>query len=214
MGSADPNGRDNWMKEKRIMNDIIEKPKDAFVKYGVVETDPIGSIHVPLGVYEDEKKLKESVKKIPFKERRNLDEGIKNAGNEFEKNGRPEARKIMIVFIDGKDVSTVEELKKVTEPLKKKNVKIIPVVLEDNVDKDKLKPLLHDNKKAKKGKDPKKLADEVSEETFNGKRRECEHNFIYIIMLYHCEFFTDPCFAVECKACVAKPDDSTTCGMQ
>lgn len=196
------------------MNDMIEKPKDAFVKYGVVETDPIGSIHVPLGVYEDEKKLKESVKKMPFKERRNLDEGIKNAGNEFKKNGRPEARKIMIVFIDGKDVSTVEELKKVTEPLKKKNVKIIPVVLEDNVDKDKLKPLLLDNKKAKKGKDPKKLADEVSQETFNGKRRECEHNFIHIIILYHCEFFTDPCFAVECKACVAKPDDSTTCGMQ
>ena len=169
MGSSDPNGTTTLTKEKIVVNDIIDKPKDAFVKYGVVELDPTGTIKVPLGDYEDEKELKENVKKIPFKERKSLDEGIKSAGKEFNKNGRPKARKIMVVFIDGNDDSTKDQLDKVAKPLKKKNVKIIPVVLRENVDEGKLKPLLPKNKKPKKGKDPRNLAEEVAEEIFNGR---------------------------------------------
>jgi hypothetical protein len=74
----------------------------------------------------------------------------------------------MVVFIDGNDNSTKDALKKVAEPLKKKNIKIIPVVLGENVDEEKLKPLLANKKKPKKGKDPKKVADEVAEEILNG----------------------------------------------
>ena len=169
MGSSDPNGTETLFKEKVIANDMIEKPKDAFVKYGVVEMDKAGSVKVPLGNYEDEKELKEDLKKLPFKERKSLDEGVKSAGKEFEKNGRPKARMIMVVFLDGNDDSTKDALKKVAEPLKKKKVKIIPVVLGENVDEEKLKPLLAKKKKPKKGKDPRKLAEEIAEESFNGK---------------------------------------------
>ena len=168
MGSADPNGREALTKEKIIANNIIEKPKDAFVKYGVVQFEEAGSVKVPLGDYDNEKELKESVKKLPFKEGTSLNEGIKSAGKELDKNGRPKARKIMVVFIDGNDNSTKDALKKVAEPLKKKNIKIIPVVLGENVDEEKLKPLLANKKKPKKGKDPKKVADEVAEEILNG----------------------------------------------
>lgn len=168
MGSADPNGKETLTKEKIIVNDMIEKPKDAFVKYGVVQFDKTGSVKVPLGDYEDEKELSEKVKKMSVKEGKALDEGIKSAGEEFEKNGRPKSRKVMVVFIDGNDDSSKEKLKKVAEPLKKKNVKIIPVVLGENVEEEKVEPLLAKKKKPKKGKDPKKLAGEVAEEAFNG----------------------------------------------
>ena len=173
MGSSDPNGATTLTKEKKLVNDIIDKPKDGFVKYGVVELDPTGTVKVPLGDYRDEKELKENVKKIPFKERNSLDEGIKSGGKEFDKNGRPKARKIMVVFIDGNDDSTKDQLDKVAKPLKKKNVKIIPVVLGENVDEEKLKPLLGKKKKPKKEKDPRKLAEEVAEEIFNGKNYYC-----------------------------------------
>ena len=169
VGSADPNGTETLFKEKVIVNDVIDKPKDAFVKYGVIELDKTGTVKVPLGNYKDEKELKENVKKLPFKERKSLDEGVKSAGKEFEKKGRPKARKIMVVFLDGNDDSTKDALKKVAEPLKKKKVKIIPVVLGENVDEEKLKSLLPKKKKPKKGKDPKKLAEEVTQEAFNGK---------------------------------------------
>ena len=169
MGSADPNAEDTLAMEKMVVNDIIEKPKNAFVQYGVVEFDKPGSVKVPLGDYEDEKDLKEQVNKLPLKESKDLDQGIKTAGEELEKKGRPKARKIIVVFIDGNDDSTMEELKKVAEPLKKKNVKIIPVLLGDNVDEEKVKPLLPKKKKPKKGKDPEKLAEEIAEEALNGK---------------------------------------------
>ena len=188
LGSADPDGRDTLSKEKIIANDMIEKPKDAFVKYGVVEMDKAGSVKVPLGNYEDEKELKEEVKKLPFKERKSLDEGVKSAGKEFEKNGRPKARKIMVVFVDGNDDSTKDALKKVAEPLKKKKVKIIPVVLGENVDEEKLKPLLAKKKKPKKGKDPRKLAEEIAEESFNGKF--CYHCLLLFVPYFYKMLFS------------------------
>ena len=169
MGSSDPNGTTTLTKEKIVVNDMIDKPKDGFVKYGVVELDKNGTVKLPLGDYADEKEVAENVKKLPFKERKSLDEGIKSAGKEFDKNGRPKARKIMVVFIDGNDDSTKDQLDKVAKPLEKKNVKIIPVVLGENVDEEKLKPLLPKKKKPKKETDPEKLAEEVAEEVFNGR---------------------------------------------
>ena len=172
MGSAEPNIEETLAKEKLIVNDIIGKPNNAFVKYGVVQFEMDGSVKVPLGDYKDENELNDRVNKLPLKEGKALDEGIKSAGEEFEKNGRPKARKVMVVFIDGNDDSTEDKLKKVAEPLKKKNIKIIPVILGENVDEEKLKPLLPKRKKPKKGKDPKKLGEEVAEEVLKGKRSE------------------------------------------
>ena len=178
MGSSDPNAKEIWTKEKMIVNDVIGKPKDAFVKYGVVQYDKPGSVRVPLGDYKDEKELQEGVKKLLLKQSKALDEGIKSAGGEFDKNGRPKARKVMVVFVDGNDDSTMEELKKVAEPLKKKKVKIIPVLLGENVDEEKVKPLLPKKKKPIKGKDPEKLAEEIAEETLNGKNERSYCTFI------------------------------------
>ena len=169
MGSAEPNSEETLGKEKLIVDDIIGKPKDAFVEYGVVQFDRVGSVVVSLGAYKNEDDLQDLVNKLPLKEGKGLHNGIKIAGDEFEKNGRSKSRKVMVVFIDGNDDSTEEKLKNITEPLKKKNVKIIPVVLGDNVDEEKMKPLLPKKTKPKKGKDRKKLGEDVAEEIFAGK---------------------------------------------
>ena len=169
MGAADPKAKETFNKEKQIVNKMVDTPKDAFVKYGVVQFDKMGETKIPLGDYPNEKELKERVKKLPLKEGKSLDEGIKKAGEEFEKNGRPKARKILVVFMDGNDDSDKEKLKKVAEPFKKKNVKIIPVVLGENVMEEKVKPLLPKKKKPKKGKDPTILSEQISEDAFNGK---------------------------------------------
>ena len=168
MGSAEPNIEDTLTKEKVIVNDIIGKPKDAFVRYGIVQFETNGEVKVPLGDYKDDEDLKNHVNNLPLKEGKSLDKGIKTAGEEFEKNGRPKARKVMVVFIDGNDDSTEDQLRDVSEPLKKKGIKIIPVVLGENVDEEKIKPVLP-NKKPKKGKDPKKLGEEIAEEILKGR---------------------------------------------
>ena len=178
MGATDPKAKETFNKEKQIVNKMVDTPKDAFVKYGVVQFDKMGETKIPLGDYPNEKELKERVKKLPLKEGKSLDEGIKKAGEEFEKNGRPKARKILVVFMDGNDDSDKEKLKKVAEPLKKKNVKIIPVVLGENVMEEKVKPLLPKKKKPKKGKDPSNLSEQIAEDAFNGKRR-------YLLKIYN-----------------------------
>ena len=157
------------MKEKETVKKIIETPKDSFTNYGLVQFGRTGETKLPLASYGDKKALKDRVMKLSWQEEgKSLDEGIKKAGEEFEKNGRPKARKILVVFMDGNDGSDKEKLKKVAEPLKKKNVKIIPVVLGENVMEEKVKPLLPKKKKPKKGKDPTKLSEQIAEDAFNG----------------------------------------------
>ena len=169
MGSANPKAKETLDKEKEIVKKLVEKPKDAFTKYGVVQFGKTGETKIPLGGYEDEKALKERVKNLPLKDGKSLDEGIKTTGKEFLDNGRPKSRKVLVVFMDGNDDSTKDKLKKEAEPLKKKNVKIIPVVLGESVDEEKIKPLLAKKKKPKKGKDPEELSEQIAEETFNGR---------------------------------------------
>lgn len=170
MGSAEPNIEETMDKEKLIVNEIIEKPKDSLVKYGVVQFGNNASVKIPLGDYLDESQLKDHIRKLSLTDGRALNKGIETAGNEFEKNGRPKARQIMVVFIDGNDKSSGDELAKVARHLHEKDIKIIPVVLKDNVRKEKLKPLLLNNKTPIKGKDPQSLAHEAAEEVLKGEQ--------------------------------------------
>ena len=210
MGSSDPKAKENFDKEKDIVNKMIDKPKNALPKYGVIHFGDTGTVKVPLGDYEDEDELKDRVKKLPLKQGKSLDEGIKSAGEEFEKNGRPKARQVMVVFIDGNDDSTKDKFKKVAKPLKKKNVKIVPVLLEDLVDEEKIKPLLGKKKKPVKGKDPSKLVDDISEETLNGKFLLifCFNN---LRMIYFNSFPTDGLCNI--LLCLTPEDFTGHCGM-
>lgn len=169
MGSANPKARDTFKEEKQIVINLIKRPKDTSVKYGVVQFGEEGETKVPLGSYEDEEKLREYIMILPWTEEgKSLDEGIKVAGLELAKNGRSSARKVLVVFFDGNDDSDKEDLAAVARPLQNKNVQIIPVVIGD-VDEAKIKELIPENKKPTKGKDPKELSELVAEETLKGK---------------------------------------------
>ena len=173
MGSANPKARDTFNGEKQIVINLIKTPKDSIAKYGIVQFGEDAETKVPLGSDDDEEKLIESVKILSWKEEgKSLDKGLEKAAMEFEENGRPTARKVLIVFVDGKDNSDKEDLAEKTRSLKNKNVKIIPVVLGDVVDDDKVNELIPMNKKPKKGKDPKKLSELVAEETLIGNSKK------------------------------------------
>ena len=168
MGSANPKARDTFNEEKEIVVNLIDTPKDTLVQYGIVQFGKRAETKLRLGGEDDEEKLKEYVKVLPWKEEgKSLHEGIKKASMEFEKNGIPSARKVLIVFIDGNDDTDKNDLAKVTKPLKDKNIEIIPVVMGD-VDEEKIKELTPKNKKTKKGKDPKELSEKIAEEALIG----------------------------------------------
>lgn len=169
MGAASPKAKETFDKEKEIANKMVDIPKDSSVKYGVVQFGQESKTKVPLGDYTDEDELKKQVRSLQWEEEgTSLDEGIKNAGEEFEKNGRPKAHRVLVVFMDDNDENDEEQLKKVAEPLKNTNVEIIVVALRD-VDENKAKALIPKTKKPKKGKDPKELSELVGEDAFDGK---------------------------------------------
>ena len=168
MGSANPKARDTFDEEKQIVINLIKTPKDTSAKYGIVQFGEEPDTKIPLGSKDDEEKLKEYVKILPWKEEgKSLDKGIKKAGMEFEKNSRPGAQKVLIIFVDGNDENDEEDISEAARPLKNKNIEIIPVVMGD-VDEDKIKQLISKNKKPKRGKDPRELTELVAEEALIG----------------------------------------------
>lgn len=168
MGSAKPQAKDKFDEEKEIVINLIKTPKDANVKYGVVQFGEKAETKIPLGSEDDERKLEKFVQILQWQEEgKSLDKGIKKAAMEFEISGRPNARKVLVIFVDGNDDSSKEDLAQVTRPLKNNDVEIIPVLVGD-VDEDKIKVVVPKNKKPIKGKDPKELSELVAEEAFNG----------------------------------------------
>lgn len=168
MGSANPKARNTFDEEKQIVINLIKTPKDASAKYGIVQFGEEAETNVPLGSKDDEENLREYVKILPWKEEgKSLEKGIKRAAMEFENNGRPGARKVLIIFVDGNDENDKEDISEAAKPLKNKNVQIIPVVMGD-VDEDKVKELIPKNKKPKRGKDPKELTELIVEEALIG----------------------------------------------
>jgi hypothetical protein len=173
MGSANPKARDTFDDEKQLVINLIKTPKDTIAKYGIVQFGEDAETRIPLGSDDDEEKLIDFVKILFWKEEgKSLHKGLKKAAMEFEENGRPTARKVLIVFVDGNDDSDKEDLAKVTRTLKTSNVEIIPVLLGDVVDKDKINELIPMNKKPKKGDDPKKLSELVAEEALTGNLKK------------------------------------------
>ena len=178
MGSANPKAKDTFDEEKEIVVNLIKMPKDTSAKYGIVQFGEEADTKIPLGSKDDEEKLTEYVKILPWKEEgKSLDKGIKRAAMEFEKNGRPGAQKVLIIFVDGNDENDEEDISEAARPLKNKNIEIIPVVMGD-IDEDKIKQLTPKNKKPKRGKDPKELTELVAEEALIGNLKII-HQFVF-----------------------------------
>ena len=88
----------------------------------------------------------------------------------FEKEGRPKARKILVVFSDGKLPTNVEDIKRFKKPLDKQNIKVISVTVGDNVEEDKFNELSSKNETTRHDdeQEPKDTADKIQEEILKG----------------------------------------------
>jgi hypothetical protein len=104
----------------------------------------------------------------------------------FEKEGRPKARKILVVFSDGKLPTNVEDIKRFKKPLEKKNIKVISVTVGDNVEEDKFNELSSKNETTRHDdeQEPKDTADK-------NPGRNFERFALYLLVIRHIYIFNN-----------------------
>jgi hypothetical protein len=169
LGSRHPNASGIFATEKRITETMINEQKTADTSYSIVQYGKKAEIRVHFDTSRSDEDTITALKSLSwFEEGTGLEEGIKTAGDAHKTEGRLHARKVVVVFSSGPVASSESEMKEVVDPLEEESVKVISVVLGDNVD-----PKLNVIKKVLT---PQKDLDDpngpVKEETFKGENQK------------------------------------------
>ena len=142
MGSSDPNGRLIFAKQKEIAKSIVDLPDTADQRFGVVQYDSYPSVPARLGYIRDKKSLKEVIDMITWRrDGTAFIHALRKAADQFEKEGRPNADSVIVVFSDGKQKATDQELSEVGAMLRKKGIRVKVVTTDKGSDGSRLKPL-------------------------------------------------------------------------
>ena len=160
-------------KEKSIaMAKIDSVKKSTDIKYGLINYADIAGVYSKLGEFTTQDKIKDAVSKMSWAgEGTGLKSALSEAENEFKKNGRPDAYKIFLVFVTGQAAATPEKLIVSAQKLFDMNVRVIPVLLGENSNKDHVKNIVLSPKDIvtpKKDEEPSSVAKDIDDTAKRG----------------------------------------------
>lgn len=122
------------LKEKEMICSFINSFESGDYRYGVVEYGTKASVKAKFDDIHDKTKLKEFVNTIHRSgEGKGLDKALEQSHELFKKHGRQSARKVLIIFTNGKSSARASELKKHAHNLAEMNTKVIVVAIGDDV---------------------------------------------------------------------------------
>ena len=172
-------------------NEIFQKMKDTI--NAIIDKYGISKIHVSLLVFGDN-----ADRKINFKDKFRSSENLKSyiklipkrsGGPELhvalqegiflfksEEGARPGVKRVFVVMIDKKSVSTAEQIKRASLALSKNNISVVTVGIGDAVDQKELKFASTDGMNVitvSKDQEPKILADKI---ILKARKGTCDHN--------------------------------------
>lgn len=146
MGSSKPNGRLILAKQKEIAKYIINLPNTAGQHYGVIQYDSYPSVPVRLGYIRDKATLKEAIDLITWRrDGTAFIDALRIAADQFKKEGRPNADSILVVFSDGKEQGTKQELSQVGAVLRKNGITVYILTTDEGRDNTDIGHLVPDN---------------------------------------------------------------------
>lgn len=133
------------LKEKEMIGSFIDSFEYGDYRYGVVEYGTKASVKAKFDDIHEKDKLKEFVNGIHRSgEGKGLDKALEQSYDLFKKHGRPSARKVLIIFTNGKSSARVNELKKHAQNLADINTKVIVVAIGDDVSSEELLEITKD----------------------------------------------------------------------
>jgi hypothetical protein len=172
-GATEPNAPIRFDKEKEIAKEMIDNEKEKDILYGTIVYGIDASVKSKFKDMPEKTKVKKFIDTLSWEDDGDkLDKALVETDKLFEEYGRPEARKITVVFVTGRADATTSELKRAAKKLNDKEVKIIVIKLGTDPD-DKQLDIVTPKKnivKVKEGDDPEKSAELVDDQKMKGDR--------------------------------------------
>ena len=153
-------------KEKQAAKEMIDGEKEKDILYATIVYGKDASMKSKFYDMPDKSNVKEFIDTLSWKdEGKKLDHALVEVDKVFKDHGRPEARKITVVFVTGTADATTSELKKAAKKLNDYGVKIVVVKLGTDPDDEQLKAITPEKNIVKKKKTvkPKELAQFIEE---------------------------------------------------
>ena len=171
MGARSPAGQRHFMNEKRLVEELFQRNNTPATKFAIIQYENSAAIRRSLNDYTNPETFIATLNSLFWRgDATNVQSGMEKAKMLFEKEGRPKARKILVVFSDGKLPTNIEDIERFKKPLDEQHVKIITVTVGDNVDEDKFDKLSSKNETIKHDDDQeaKDTTDKIQEEILKG----------------------------------------------
>lgn len=171
MGASNPAGQRHISNEKRLVEEIVQRNNTPDTRFAIVQYENTATVRSSLDEYTNTETFIYSLNSLYWRgDATNLPSGLEKVKILFEKEGRPRARKILVILSDGKFPSSVQNIVTSKKPLEEKGIKIIYVTVGDDVDEDKLNALASKNETIRHDdeKEPKDTADKIEEDIFKG----------------------------------------------
>ncbi len=137
ISAASVKADDNFEKAKEVIKAIIDTYSMNKLRYGVIVFGSRASIRVSFGDdFPSDEGLKNVIDFLSgSKETPDLDDALKKGKELFdEAQERPNARKVLVVIIDKKSTSKLDDVKASAKLLQDDGITVIPVVIGDEVD--------------------------------------------------------------------------------
>ncbi|XP_046848822.1 collagen alpha-3(VI) chain-like isoform X2 [Xenia sp. Carnegie-2017] len=134
-GSFGEAAKEIFYKEKQLISSFIDSVQKPDTRYGVIEIGPRAKVCAMIGQYRDHVRLKRHVNLVRRTgDATGLDHALDVAAGMFENQARPNSRRVLVVFTNGKSGAKSEQVKQNSERLIKANVDIIVVAIGDDID--------------------------------------------------------------------------------
>ena len=159
-------------KEKEIAKTMVDDEKEKGILYGTIVYGKDASVKSKFTDMSEKEDVKSFIDSLSWEDDgEKLDHTLVKTDKLFKEYGRPEARKITVVFVTGTADATTSELKKAAKKLNDNEVKIIVVKMGTDPDDEQLKSITPEKNivKVNESEDPEKSSEKVDEQTMKGK---------------------------------------------
>ena len=173
ISAISPKADANFAKVKEIIQELIDMYGVQRVYYSIIlfGRDPKVGIKFSQKLSEDS--LKNTVNLLPrATDGSSLESALAKAKEVFHEGGRPDSKKVVVVLLDQKSESNIDDVKEAAGKLEDDGIKVIPVAFGDKADPDECEATTSNKGnvvKANDTSDPKDVAEEISQKVTDGE---------------------------------------------
>ena len=146
IGSSGRDARSVFSQQKELMKSVIDKAKHLNAAFGVAQYDDIGRKSIGINPKSSREALWQAIDQLQqMNAGTRPDEGLKEAIDMFKEEGRPNARRVIILSGNDRILSSDSELRRIAQSLSREAIEVFVVGYGSQVDQQQVNIITSDN---------------------------------------------------------------------